>query len=172
MKCRKVLKAILALPFMVLVVIPSILLLVTRSANPAWHASFPTNLLLFLASLGLFLIGVMLLTSTIRLFSRQGHGTLAPWDPTEYLVVTGPYRFVRNPMISGVLFVLLAEAVVLRSVPLLVWFGIFFILNIIYIHVVEEPGLVRRFGESYLVYRENVPGWIPRSTPWDAEENA
>ena len=66
---------------------------------------------------------------TISLFARVGQGTLAPWDPTQRLVVLGPYRHVRNPMISGVLAILLGEAALLGSPPLLVWFGAFFAVN-------------------------------------------
>jgi len=55
------------------------------------------------------LLGLALIAQTVALFARVGRGTLAPWDPTERLVVRGPYRRVRNPMISGVLTVLLGE---------------------------------------------------------------
>jgi protein-S-isoprenylcysteine O-methyltransferase Ste14 len=95
-----------------------------------------------------------------------GKGTLAPWDPTSRLVVRGPYRHVRNPMISGVLGILLGEAVLLGSVPLLVWFGLVLALNAVYMPLVEEPGLRSRFGEDYETYKANVPRWVPRLRPW------
>jgi protein-S-isoprenylcysteine O-methyltransferase Ste14 len=96
------------------------------------------------------------------LFARVGEGTLAPWDPTRKLVVRGPYRHVRNPMITGVLAILLGEAALFGSWPLLVWAFGFFALNAIYMPLVEEPGLVRRFGDDYVRYRRNVPRWLPR----------
>ena len=104
---------------------------------------------------------------TATLFARIGKGTLAPWDPTARLVVAGPYRHVRNPMISGVLAVLLGEAALFGSLPLLVWFGAVFALNAIYFPLVEEPGLRERFGEDYERYRANVPRWLPRFRPWE-----
>jgi protein-S-isoprenylcysteine O-methyltransferase Ste14 len=105
---------------------------------------------------------------TIGLFVRVGEGTLAPWDPTQKLVVRGVYRHVRNPMISGVFCILLGEAILAGSLPLLDWFFFFLLVNLIYIPLLEEPGLARRFGEDYLRYKENVPRWIPQVKPWEA----
>jgi protein-S-isoprenylcysteine O-methyltransferase Ste14 len=111
--------------------------------------------------------GLALWAWTVTLFARIGKGTLAPWDPTQRLVVHGPYRHVRNPMISGVIAILLGEAALLGSWTLLAWALAFFALNATYIPLVEEPGLVRRFGDDYLRYRENVPRWLPRPRPWE-----
>ena len=82
-------------------------------------------------------------------------------------MVRGVYRYVPNPMISGVGFVLLGESVLTASLPLFYWFLIFGIINTIYIPLLEEPGLVYRFGEEYVAYKRNVPRWIPRPTPWE-----
>src|SRR6185295_13856231 len=96
----------------------------------------------------------------------EGHGTLAPWDPPRALVVRGPYRFVRNPMISGVVFALFAEALVLLSRPHAVWAAAFGLLNLIYIPLIEEPQLERRFGEPYREYCKHVRRFLPRLRPW------
>jgi protein-S-isoprenylcysteine O-methyltransferase Ste14 len=111
-------------------------------------------------------LGVALWTWTVRLFARIGRGTLAPWDPTEHLVVEGPYRHVRNPMITAVLAVLVGEALLFGSVGLLVWAAAFFVLNCVWFVLVEEPGLEERFGEAYLDYSRSVGRWIPRRRPW------
>ncbi len=84
------------------------------------------------------------------------------------LVVRGPYRYVRNPMISGVLAILLGEALILGSLPLIYWFPLFFLLNAIYIPLIEERDLARRFGDDYLNYKINVPRWIHRLKPWNS----
>jgi len=91
---------------------------------------------------------------------------VAPWNPPQHLVVGGPYRYVRNPMISGGLFILLAEALFFGSSPLWGLLAVFFVLNLVYIPLVEEPGLGRRFGQDYIRYKQNVPRWIPRLTPY------
>jgi protein-S-isoprenylcysteine O-methyltransferase Ste14 len=120
----------------------------------------------------LLCLGLVLVVATIRLFGTVGQGTLAPWNPPQRLVVRGVYRHVRNPMIAGVFFVLLGEAVLAASLPVLGWFAVFVVVNAVYIPLAEEPGLVKRFGSDYLTYRQNVPRWIPRLTPWLDEAGA
>jgi protein-S-isoprenylcysteine O-methyltransferase Ste14 len=114
------------------------------------------------------ILGLLLMVATIRLFVTIGKGTLAPWEPPQKLVVRGVYRYVRNPMISGVLLVLLGESLLTASLPLFSLFIVFLVVNSVYIPLSEEPGLVKRFGEEYLTYKRNVPRWIPRLTPWEA----
>lgn len=104
---------------------------------------------------------------TARLFLTVGEGTPAPWAPPKRLVVLGPYRHVRNPMIMGVLGVLAAESLLLGSWPIAGWMLVFCLVQMIYLISVEEPTLERRFGEDYRRYKANVPRWIPRVAPWD-----
>jgi protein-S-isoprenylcysteine O-methyltransferase Ste14 len=108
---------------------------------------------------------------TVRLFARVGEGTLAPWDPTLRLVVAGPYRHLRNPMITAVLAVLAGEAALFGSLPLAIWFAAFFAINWAFFWLHEEPGLERRFGADYLAYKHNVPRWLPRRTPWTSPQS-
>ncbi len=110
--------------------------------------------------------GLVLFVASLRRFASDGKGTLAPWDPPTSFVATGPYRYVRNPMISGVLLMLLAEGLILNSVPHLSWFAAFFVLNSIQIPFWEERVLGLRFGESYETYCKNVRRFVPRFTPW------
>jgi protein-S-isoprenylcysteine O-methyltransferase Ste14 len=119
-----------------------------------------------LAALGVALlaIGVSLFVWTVALFAGFGRGTLAPWDPPTKLVVRGPYRLVRNPMISAVLFVLLGEAALFGSPALLGWAGVVFAVNATYFPLVEEPMLRDRFGADYDAYAARTPRWLPR--PW------
>ena len=111
-------------------------------------------------------IGLALFFASLRRFAGDGEGTLAPWDPPRKLVVRGPYRYVRNPMISGVLFVLFGEALVLSSRPHFNWALTFLIINAIYIPLLEEPQLRARFGEAYAEYCRHVGRLIPRLRPW------
>jgi protein-S-isoprenylcysteine O-methyltransferase Ste14 len=110
----------------------------------------------------LIAIGLALVAWTVRLFVGVGQGTLAPWDPTSTLVVRGPYRYVRNPMITGVATILAGEALLFRSWGLVVEIAIFVVVNALYFPLVEEPGLRRRFGAEYEEYRARVPRWLPR----------
>jgi protein-S-isoprenylcysteine O-methyltransferase Ste14 len=166
-KAWKHLQAILRLPFVAAVAVPGLLLYLTGADTLGLWRSAPTTATL-LAVLGAVLacLGLALMVATIRLFATVGEGTLAPWDPPRRLVVRGVYRHVRNPMIAGVFLVLLGEAVAAASLPLLGWFAFFVAANLLYIPLVEEPGLARRFGEAYLEYRRNVPRWMPRWRAW------
>jgi protein-S-isoprenylcysteine O-methyltransferase Ste14 len=119
--------------------------------------------LIGLACLG---VGLLLFLASLRRFASEGKGTLAPWDPPRALVLRGPYRFVRNPMISGVIFLLFGEALVLLSPPHAVWAAAFLALNLVYIPLLEEPQLVQRFGEPYREYRRHVRRFLPRLRPW------
>jgi protein-S-isoprenylcysteine O-methyltransferase Ste14 len=128
------------------------------SGAPGW--------VLQVAGLGLLALGLVLFATSLRQFVTEGHGTLAPWDPPLELVVRGPYRHVRNPMISGVVFILFGESLVLLSVAHAAWAGAFLAINLIYIPLIEEPQLERRFGAAYLEYCRNVPRVLPRPRPW------
>jgi len=163
----KHIRAILLLPVTVTVVIPGILTYLTDSLNIGWALGLPWSLAPILAGLMLTGLGLILVVLTNVLFVRIGRGTLAPWDPTQKLIVQGVYRHVRNPMISGVLCILLGEALVLDSVAILCWFVVFLVLNLVYTPLVEERDLERRFGVAYHEYKRHVPRWIPRLRPWE-----
>jgi protein-S-isoprenylcysteine O-methyltransferase Ste14 len=156
--------AIVALPFTVAVLVP---LWLARRNDTRWTFDWsPPHLVSLIAGACALLVGVALFAASLRRFAGEGEGTLAPWDPPRRLVVTGPYRFVRNPMISGVLFLLLGEASVLRSAPHLSWALIFLAINAVYIPLAEEPMLRTRFGAAYDEYCRNVPRLVPRLRPW------
>jgi protein-S-isoprenylcysteine O-methyltransferase Ste14 len=163
MSTWKHVRAILLLPVMVTVVVPGVIVYLSGvDTFGVWEAVPFTRWLLPVLGFGFILLGVVLLVATIRLFARIGKGTLAPWNPTERLVVQGVYRHVRTPMISGVAFVLLGEALATASLPLFCWFAAFAMANAVYIPLSEELGLVKRFGDEYEEYKRNEPRWIPR----------
>ncbi len=103
---------------------------------------------------------------SLKRFAGEGDGTLAPWDPPRKLVVRGPYRYVRNPMISGVVSVLIGEAGALLSRPNLIWAVEVLVINLIFIPLLEEPQLLDRFGDAYSEYCKHVPRLVPRARPW------
>ena len=111
--------------------------------------------------------GLALFVWTVRLFVQIGRGTLAPWDATRRLVVEGPYRYVRNPMITTVLTILIGEALTLGNLWIAVEAAVFFTINAIFFPLSEEPGLRQRFGAEYDEYARNVPRWLPRLRAWN-----
>jgi protein-S-isoprenylcysteine O-methyltransferase Ste14 len=111
--------------------------------------------------------GLFLFAASLSRFVTEGRGTLAPWDPPRRLVVRGPYRYVRNPMISGVIFITFGEAMALRSMPHAGWALAFVLMNLVWIPVFEEPVLTAMFGDDYRRYRRHVPRFIPRMHPYE-----
>lgn len=156
--------AVAVLPFSVTVLVPA--WLARRNGAALEIGSSPLGIAAQLAGLAILAVGLVLFGATLQRFDREGQGTLAPWDPPRRLVVRGPYAYVRNPMISGVLLVLVGEALVLRSRPHLEWVLLFFLLNAVYIPLLEEPLLRERFGEEYQEYCRHVPRLVPRLRAW------
>lgn len=161
----RMLKAILLLPGNVLVVIPLIVSWAARETS--WAGFWPPGALRLVLALALAAPALSLMIWTVRLFAtRGGGGTPAPWDPIAKLIVVGPYRYVRNPMLTGVIVFLLAEALFFGSWAVFAWAVLFTAINAVYFPLHEEPGLLKRHGAAYAEYRRNVPRWLPRATPW------
>ena len=157
--------AITVLPFTVTILIP--VWIIRRYAIDIGPPVSVGGVLLVILGSAVLVVGLALFASSLGRFVTEGKGTLAPWDPPRELVVRGPYRYVRNPMISGVVFILFAEALLLRSLPHATWGAIFVILNLTFIPLLEEPQLEERFGDSYQRYRRHVPRLLPRLRPWE-----
>lgn len=123
---------------------------------------------IILAILGIVvgIAGLVGFFATIRVFIQIGNGTIMPWDPTRKLVIVSVYRHVRNPMILSLIIVQVGEALLFGSWGIALLALLFFIINTVYFIYSEEPGLVRRFGDEYIVYKKNVPRWVPRLKPW------
>ena len=108
-------------------------------------------------------MGASLCWVAVSLFSEYGGGgTPAPYDPPKFFVARGVYRHVRNPMMIGVILVLLGEAMLSGSLPVFTWALIFFQACLVLIPFWEEPDLEHRFGEAYLEYKRKVPRWVPK----------
>ncbi|WP_029114797.1 isoprenylcysteine carboxylmethyltransferase family protein [Mycobacterium sp. URHB0044] len=158
----------LVAPVTMTIVIPTLIV----GAADVRRPDFDSALGISLGIVGGLLIagGVAMLFWTVYLFDRVGKGTLGVGEvmgqPVN-LVVHGPYRHVRNPMISGVLAILLGEAALFASGWLLLWFAVFFAGLATFIQLWEEPHLTERFGDEYVDYRRNVPRWVPRMSAWE-----
>ena len=113
------------------------------------------------------LAGLALLVVSIRLIIVYANTTVMPWIPSEKLVIRGPYRYVRNPMILGVVLVMVSEGLLLGSKGILLLALVFFLVNTLYFIFIEEPKLEERFGEDYRRYKANVHRWWPRLKPWE-----
>jgi protein-S-isoprenylcysteine O-methyltransferase Ste14 len=141
--------AFLLLPGVVAIGVPLALV----QAAPGPH---PTRTM----GLGPLVIGLLLLLWCVRELYVAGRGTLAPWSPPLQLVVTGPYRFSRNPMYIAVLLMLLGWAEYYGIAPL--WYYLAAVAVALYLRVVfgEEPWLARRHGAAWQAYRARCKRWV------------
>ncbi|THU40883.1 isoprenylcysteine carboxylmethyltransferase family protein [Niastella caeni] len=155
----KHLRDIILLPFTVTFIVPYLL-------YDSKDVVIPHTVTLKLIGWLIAVAGSALFVYTVFLFKMLGQGTLAPWQPTQKLIVEGPYRYCRNPMISGVFFMIVGEGLMLYSTNILAWAVAFFIINTLYFIFVEERSMMQRFGSDYLKYKKHVPRWIPRFTPF------
>jgi len=160
--------SVFLLPVMVTAALPTYLIS-TRGYAIGAGLSMPLNIIVAAIGVAIAAVGLILAAGCMMRFFNDGDGTLAPWDPPRKLVVRGMYRYVRNPMISGVLGIVLGETIFFGSMPILKWFVFFAMMNAIYMPLFEEPQLAERFGDDYRDYRRHVPRWIPRLTPWQPD---
>ena len=116
------------------------------------------------AALGWLLIaaGTAVLVHAFALFVLQGLGTPAPIAPTRTLVITGTYRWVRNPMYLAVTAVIVGQALLFASVMLAAYAVVVATAFVAFVKLYEQPTLTRRFGADYEAYLRTVPGWWPR----------
>jgi protein-S-isoprenylcysteine O-methyltransferase Ste14 len=121
-----------------------------------------------LQALGLLLVaagGLVLLDSILR-FALQGLGTPAPVFPTRHLVVSGLYRYVRNPMYVAVTSVILGESLLVGNARVLAYGLLVWVAFNLFVRLYEEPILRTTYADQYERFCLNVPRWIPRRSPW------
>lgn len=133
-----------------------------------WHVGAPLLGTSLFRIVGVLLVamGLPVLLDSFARFALQGRGTPAPIFPTQHLVVSGLFRYVRNPMYVAVVSLIFGQGLLFGSVRILeygmaVWLG-FYLFVLLY----EEPTLRKSFGLEYEEFRANVPRWIPRLRPW------
>jgi protein-S-isoprenylcysteine O-methyltransferase Ste14 len=105
-------------------------------------------------------VGTLLLLACVREFYVAGRGTLAPWSPPRHLVITGPYRYSRNPMYVAVLMMLAGWATLWSSSDLAIYAAVVLVGFVLRVRLNEEPWAERTFGEQWQAYRSRVPRWL------------
>jgi protein-S-isoprenylcysteine O-methyltransferase Ste14 len=114
-----------------------------------------------IAGASLVIAGGALAIWCILTFVVRGKGTPAPFDPPRRLVVSGPYRFVRNPMYLGAGLALLGAGLFYRSAVIGGYAGLFLAVTHLFVRVYEEPALHAGFGEEYEEYCRRTRRWWP-----------
>jgi protein-S-isoprenylcysteine O-methyltransferase Ste14 len=121
---------------------------------------FPLLLYRHYAGAIIFITGLTIMLSCIVNFAVKGKGTLSPADPTKHLVITGLYKYSRNPMYIGVMLILIGEAIFFQSGSLWIYALFIFSAFTLFVLLVEEPRLTNDFGEEYKSYCKRVRRWI------------
>ncbi|HEY1494571.1 MAG TPA: isoprenylcysteine carboxylmethyltransferase family protein [Candidatus Solibacter sp.] len=116
----------------------------------------------------LLTLGAIGLVDSFARFALKGEGTPAPVFPTRHLVVSGLYRYVRNPMYVSVASAIFGQALIFGNVQLLEYGGFVWLAFHLFVLLYEEPVLRETFGPEYESFCTHVPRWIPRLTPWEA----
>jgi protein-S-isoprenylcysteine O-methyltransferase Ste14 len=132
---------------------------------------FGLQVLRWVGALFIALGAIGLLDSFVR-FALQGLGTPAPVFPTRHLVVSGLYRYVRNPMYVAVVSTILGQSLIFGNVRLLEYGGLAWLVAHLFVLFYEEPTLRASFGSEYDSFCAEVPRWIPRLTPWSGHLEA
>jgi protein-S-isoprenylcysteine O-methyltransferase Ste14 len=114
----------------------------------------------------LILAGVPGVVDAFARFALQGLGTPAPIAPPRNLVVTGLYRYVRNPIYVALVAIILGQAMLMGDSRLVVYGALLWLFFHVWVMAIEEPTLEQKFGSEYEAFRAAVPRWIPRVTPW------
>lgn len=155
----KTLIQIFCIWFLTLVVIPFVIL------DAFGSLALPNRDIWLIVGMMLFLCFSMLGLGSAFFMVRDGGGTPLPLDQTNYLVVSGPYRFVRNPMAIAGIGQGVAMATIFQSFPILAYSFLGAVIWHLVVRPLEERDMAQRFGKSYLIYRERVTCWIPTFRP-------
>ena len=116
-------------------------------------------------SIPLIAVGVAVTAWSVFHFLKV-KGTPVPFNPPPKLVKTGPYRYARNPMLTGVFLFLFGIGFCINSVSLVFFFTPLFVLvNVWELKEIEEPELMKRLGDEYIEYRRQTPMFIPECKP-------
>ncbi|HEY3122564.1 MAG TPA: isoprenylcysteine carboxylmethyltransferase family protein [Thermoanaerobaculia bacterium] len=112
--------------------------------------------------IGLMVLGFPIALVCVAGFVVRGKGTPAPFDAPRDFVPSGPYRYVRNPMYIGAWLALVGFGLFQRSGSIVLFSLVLLFVVHLFVVFVEEPGLEKRFGESYLGYKRVTNRWLPR----------
>lgn len=107
------------------------------------------------------LLGIIILITAVLSFKRQST-TISPLQPEKasYLVVSGIFKYSRNPMYLGMLLILISMTIKFNFVGgILIIFG--FITFITKFQIIpEEIALERLFGKEFTRYKKKTKRWI------------
>lgn len=150
------------------ILIPYGLISAARALDDSMFVRIPSvPVVRFFLAAVLFLVGAAFAVSSLVVQNTRGEGgpvefagiEISPM--TRRLVVTGPYRYTRNPMLFGTCALYYAVAVLMESLVDIALVTAFMVLMLIAVKRTEEGRLLRDFGSEYEEYRRRVPMFVP-----------
>ena len=130
------------------------------------HASLVHLPLLRVVGGLLIVAGVIVLLDSFARFALQGVGTPAPVFPPRHLVVSGLYRYVRNPMYVAMVSAIVGQGLLFGDPRLLAYGALIWLIFHVFVVAYEEPKLRATFGSEYNSFCAQVPRWLPLLHPW------
>lgn len=137
--------------------------LIRKFIDPALGTSF-NSIQIRWFGIALSFLGYGLAVWCVMLFIKEGKGTPLPFAHPKKLVLKGPYKYVRNPMVLGTVIFLAGSGILLGSYGILVYAALVFLIMHAFV-LVEERSLKTRFGGQYTTYALSTPRWFPRFSP-------
>jgi len=165
---KKMIDGYLAGGLLVLVLAPSIIYLITSLSDNVFRLEIiPNPAKKWIIISVLLLIGIIYAISSLVIQNTVGEGgpvelgNIEISPKTKHLVITGPYRNTRNPMLFGAFSIYLAFALFLNSITALALVCALFVFMLTVVVPMEERRLLKDFGTEYAEYRKKVSRFIP-----------
>lgn len=162
-KPQKMFLVLIPAGLLVVIIIPAMLIIlpyfIDRSLNIPRFIYGPIN---YIIGAIFIVIGMVFSLWSIYTQFKIGKGTPVPLVPTLKLIIQKPYSYCRNPMALGTIIAYLGIGILIGSFSSITLIIIISTALLLYIRFIEERGLTKRFGNSYLMYKESIPFIIPR----------
>jgi len=153
---------------LVIVLVPSIIYIITSLFDIVYRIEIIQNtiirwiIIIILLVIGLIYgIWSVIIQNTIGQGGPVEIGNIEISPKTKNLVVSGPYKYTRNPMLFGTLLIYIAFALFINSITSVVLVSAIFVFMLTVVVKMEEKRLLKDFGNQYEEYRKTVSMFIP-----------
>ena len=167
-KDKKMILGYIAGGSLVIVLVPSIIYLITSLFDNVYRLEIIRNpiiksiiIILFLVIGLIYGIGSIIIQNTVGKGGPVEIGNIEISPKTKNLVVSGPYKNTRNPMLFGTFLIYLAFAIFINSITSVVIVCALFVFMLTVVVKMEEKRLLKDFGNQYEEYRKKVSMFIP-----------
>jgi protein-S-isoprenylcysteine O-methyltransferase Ste14 len=153
---------------LVIVSVPSIIYIITSLFDNVYRIEIIQNtiirwiIIVILLVIGLIYgIWSVIIQNTVGQGGPVEIGNIEISPKTKNLVVSGPYKNTRNPMLFGTFLIYLAFALFINSITSVVLVSAIFVFMLTVVVKMEEKRLLKDFGNQYEEYRKTVSMFIP-----------